>query len=139
MTRSLVVATLLAASLALPGCGTEETVWSQEAAQYAVYATRIPLYPGTKIVDAMGSERSGAADGSRTYGMAWWCTAPATRDELRTWYEAKLPGATRETDGDGQLVLTVVPEGAGVHEHMGVLIEGDGKYRIFERTRRKQG
>jgi hypothetical protein len=35
-------------------------------------------------------------------------------------------------------VLTVVPEGAGPREHMGVLIEGDGKYRVFEHTRRKK-
>jgi hypothetical protein len=141
MTRSVVVAlSLTAASLALAGCGSEagETNWSPEAAQYAIYATRIPLYPGTKIEDAMGSERYGADPGSYSYGMTWWCTARATRDELRTWYEAKLPTATRATDDDGHVVLTVVPEGAGPREDMGVLIEADGKYRVFEHTRQKK-
>jgi hypothetical protein len=116
MTRSMVmVASLAVASLGLAGCGTEakETAWSREAAQYVVYATRIPLYPGTKIEDAMGSERWGTDAESYTYGMTWWCTVQATRDEFRTWYEGKLPTAARATDEDGRVVLTVVPEGAG--------------------------
>jgi hypothetical protein len=139
MTRSmLMVASLAVASLGLGGCETQETAWSKEAAQYAVYATRIPLYPGTKIEDAMGSERWGSEPESYIYGMTWWCTAEATRDELRTWYEAKLPTAARATDDDGGLVLTVIPEGAQPREKMGVLIEGDGKYRVFERTRQKK-
>ena len=141
MTRRIVMAlSLTVASLGLAGCGTEakETVWSKEAAQYAVYATRIPLYPGTKIEDAMGSERWGTEADSYIYGMTWWCTVKATRDELRTWYEAKLPTAARATDDDGHLVFTVVPAGAGPQEVMGVLIEEGGKYRVFERTRQKK-
>ena len=140
MTRSMiVVASLAVACLGLAGCGAvEETAWSQEAAQYAVYAARIPLYPGTKIEDAMGSERWGSEPDSYSYGMTWWCTVKATRDELRTWYESKLPNATRVTDDDGNLVLTVVPEDAKPKERMGVLIEADGKYRVFERTREKK-
>jgi hypothetical protein len=142
MARSTVMATILAMTcLGLAGCGSEGTAagaWSQEAAQYAVYATRIPLYPGTTIEDAMGSERWGANRESFLYGMTWWCTVQATRDELRTWYEGKLPTAARETNDDGQLVLTVVPEGAGPRETMGVLIEGDGKYRVFELTLQKK-
>src|SRR5262245_13392766 len=46
MTRSLVVALGVAiAGLGAAGCGSEatEAAWSKEAAQYAVYATRIPL------------------------------------------------------------------------------------------------
>lgn len=141
MARSMVVVAILAVtSLGLAGCGTEATegAWSGEAAQYAVYATRIPLFPGTKIEDAMGSERFGKEPDSYIYGMTWWCTAQATRDELRTWYEAKLPAAERVTDDDGNLVLTVVPDGAAPREKMGVLIEGDGKYRVFERTLQKK-
>jgi hypothetical protein len=86
----------------------------------------------------MGSERYGSDPGSYIYGMTWWCTAQATRDELRTWYEAKLPTARRATDDDGSLVFTVVPEGAAPREVMGVLVEGDGKYRVFELTRQKK-
>jgi hypothetical protein len=141
MGRSILAALgVTVAGLALAGCGSEatETAWSKEAAQYAVYATRIPLYPGTKIEDAMGSERCSRDLGDCTYGMTWWSTAKATRDELRTWYEEKLPTATRETDGDGHLVLTVIPDGAAPREDMGVLIEADGKYRVFEHTLRKK-
>ncbi len=131
---------LAISALSLAGCGSgaEEAAWSKEAAQYAVYATRIALYPGTKIEDAMGSERYGSDPGSYIYGMTWWCTAQATRDELRTWYEAKLPTARRATDDDGYLVFTVVPEGAAPREVMGVLVEGNGKYRVFELTRQKK-
>ena len=136
----MVIASLAVASLGLAGCATEvtETAWSKEAAQYAVYATRIPLYPGTKIEDAMGSERFGHEPDSYIYGMTWWCAVPATRAELQTWYEAKLPAATRVTDDDGNLVLTLVPEDARPRETMGVLIEADGKYRVFERTLQKK-
>jgi hypothetical protein len=136
----MVIVSLAITSLGLTGCATEvtETAWSQEAAQYAVYASRIPLYPGTKIEDAMGSELLGGDPESNSYGMTWWCAVQATRDELRTWYEAKLSTATRATDDDGNLVLTLVPEGGGPREKMGVLIEADGKYRVFERTRQKK-
>ena len=110
MRRSLVIVSLAVTSLGLAGCATEvtETAWSKEAAQYAVYATRIPLYPCTKIEDAMGSERFGREPDSYIYGMTWWCTAQATRDELRTWYETKLSTAERVTDDDGQVRLTPV-------------------------------
>ena len=141
MTRSTVAMAILAVTcLGLAGCGSEATEggWSGEAAQYAVYATRIPLYPGTKIEDAMGSERFGREPDSYIYGMTWWCTAQATQAELRTWYEAKLSTAERVTDDDGHLVLTVTPDGAAPRERMGVLIEGDGKYRVFERTLQKK-
>lgn len=141
MARSMaIVAILGVACLGLAGCGSEpaDGGWIGEAAEYAVYATRIPLYPGTKIEDAMGSERFGREPDSYLYGMTWWCTARATRDELRTWYEAKLSTAERETDDDGNLVLTVTPDGAAPREKMGVLIEGDGKYRVFERTLQKK-
>lgn len=141
MTRSMVVGLGLAvAGLGLAGCGTEATegAWSKEAAQYAIYATRIPLYPGTTIVDAMGSERIGLDAESSSYGMTWWCTVKATRAELQMWYEARLPTPTRVTDDNGDLVFTVLPEGAARRERMGVLIEGDGKYRVFEVTRQQK-
>jgi hypothetical protein len=141
MTRATTVLAMLAVtSLGLAGCGSEATEggWTGEVAEYAVYATRIPLYPGTKIEDALGSERFGQEPDSFIYGMTWWCTAQATRDELRTWYEAKLSTAERVTDDDGNLVLTVTPDGAAPREKMGVLIEGDGKYRVFERTLQKK-
>jgi hypothetical protein len=142
MTRWMVLAWSMTA-FAVTGCGSEarEATWSPEAAQYAIYAIKIPLYPGTKIKDAMGSERYASTDLSSPamYGMTWWCAVKATRAEIQQWYQAKLPEARRETDDTGALVLTIVPEGASPRENMGVLIEADGKYRVFEHTLRKKG
>jgi len=119
------------------GCGNGEAKWSAEAAQYAAYATQIPLYPGTKIVDAMGGESWGDEPDSYSYGMSWWCETKATRAELLAWYQAKLPDAKRSTPYDEVIELTVTPKGAKPGEDMGVLIEEDGKYRVFENRKSK--
>jgi hypothetical protein len=138
---TMAVLGLAVAGFGLAACSNTETPgagWPQEAAQYAVYATRIPLYPGTKVEDAMGADTLGGDPDATRYRMVWWCTAKASKDELRTWYEAKLPGAARSDTEDGHIVLTLVPEGAQPNEQMGVLVEADGKYRVFERTRQKK-
>lgn len=132
---------LALAGLGLFACSDPETpgaAWPPEAAQYAVYATRIPLYPGTKVEDAMGADTLGGDPDATRYRMVWWCTAKASKDELRTWYQGKLSGAASSVTDDGYVVLTLVPEGSQPNEQMGVIIEMDGKYRVFERTRRKK-
>jgi hypothetical protein len=138
---TIVMLGLAVAGLGLSACGDTETAsaaWPAEAGQYAVYATRIPLYPGTKVEDAMGAHTLGGDPDATRYRMTWWCTAKASRDELRAWYEGKLPGAARSVTEDGHVVLALAPEGAQPNEQMGVLIEADGKYRVFERTRQKK-
>lgn len=138
--RFLIVGTYVV--LCIAGCGgggqTREAKWDAESAQYAQYATVIPLYPGTKIVNAMGSESWGDDADSYSYGMSWWCETQATRDELLAWYEAHLPNAERSNQDD-IIQLKVSPQNGQPGEDMGVWIdEEDGKYRIFENRKKKE-
>jgi hypothetical protein len=133
----LMLLALAASGIALAGCAAKEAKWTKDAAQYAVYAQKIPLYPGTKIVDSMGSESWGDAADSYSYGMTWWCKAKASKDQLLAWYESRLPDADRR-DTDYGVELTVTPEGASANEDMGVLVVGDGEYRVFEHTKQKK-
>lgn len=126
------------AALAAAGCGAGQTKWNAEAAQYAVYATAIPLFPGSTIEDAMGMESWGDEADSYSYGMTWWCKVEATQDEILAFYTKALSGARRETDDLGYPRLTLVPEGAAPGEDMGVYVTGDGEYRIFEHTKAKK-
>jgi len=136
--KTLVPSIIALAALAIAGCGTSQTKWDAESAQYAVYATRIPLHPHTKIEDAMGSESWGDEPDSYSYGMTWWCKTEGSKSEIAAFYEQALPGATKETDEEGNVTLTVIPEGASPGENMGVYVTADGEYRIFEHTKAKK-
>lgn len=140
MKRTLIVVLAAAIGAAMvAGCGAKEARWDAESAQYAAYATQIPLYPGTKISDAMGSESWGDEPDSYSYGMTWWCETKATREELLAWYETRLPNAQRSTPYDDNMIeLKVIPQGAQPGEDMGVLIGEDGKYRVFENRKTKE-
>jgi hypothetical protein len=141
ITATLLVALVAAAAA---GCGStggtggtgdngKEAKWEGEAKAYAVYATQIPLYPGAKIEDVMGSDTYGDTPDSHNEGMAWWYEVTATQAELDTWYAARLTGATK-TNEDGTIVYTLAPQGGESGEEMGVHLE-DNKLRVFERTK----
>lgn len=133
--RSLARLALALAGLGLASCGgSKETPWPANAAQYAVYATRIPLYPDAKIEDVMGSDTYGDDPGSHAEGMTWWYTVSDPRSKVTAWYEERLPGARKEVSDEGVLSYVLTPKGAEPGESMGVRIE-EGKLRIFERTR----
>jgi hypothetical protein len=132
----LVFAAAVAGTL-LAGCS-GGTKWDAASASQAQYATQIPLYPGTRITNAMGSESWGDGADSYTYGMAWWCEAKATQEELIAFYEQQLTGANRRTMDSGGVELRVEPNGGDPGEDMGVWIEKDGEYRIFENRKRKE-
>jgi len=141
MKRSMPMMPWIAAAiamLAVAGCGAQQGKWTSEAAHYAAYATQIPLYPGTRIVDTMGSESWGDAPNSYSYGMTWWCETKASKDDMLSWYSEKLPGATRSTPYDNAIELTVTPEGASPNEDMGVIVTEDGKYLVFEHRKAKE-
>jgi len=138
MKRMLMLLAAVAFATSIMGCAAKETKWSGEAAQYAAYATQIPLYPGTKVVDSMGSESWGDGPESYSYGMAWWCETKATREELVAWYEARLPGAERSVPYDDNIQLKIAPRGGKPGEDIGVLIGQDGKYRVFENRKKKE-
>ena len=129
---------VLAAASLLVSCAAKEQKWTAEAAQYAAYATQIPLYPGTQIADAMGSESWGDEPDSYIYGMTWWCETKATREQLLAWYQTRLPNAQQSRPYDDESIeLKVIPEGAKPGEDMGVLIGEGGKYRVFESRKTK--
>jgi hypothetical protein len=138
--RNVILTVTVCAAMAAAGCGASHAKWNAEAAQYAVYATQIPLFPGTEIDDAMGHESWGDEAGSYSYGMTWWCKTEATKAEIIAFYEKALPGARKETDEEGYVTLTVAPDGAAPREDMGVYVTDDGEYRVFEHTKaKKQG
>lgn len=129
---------VLGALLAASGCGAGQARWSAEAAQYAVYATQIPLFPGTTIEDAMGHESWGDEPDSYSYGMTWWCETEGSKEEILEFYRKVLDGEVEEIDEDGGVKLTVLPDGGQLREDMGVYVTGDGEYRVFEHTQQKK-
>ena len=132
--RAIAIAAALA--LAAVGCSSEpkEAKWEGEAKSYAVYATQIPLYPGAKVSDVMGSDTYGDEPDSHREGMAWWYEVEATQAELDTWYAARLTGAAKSTDDEGGITYTLAPAGGEPGEELGVLLE-DKRLRVFERTK----
>ena len=124
----------VALTLVLTGCAVREARWSGETAKLAVYATQIPLYPGAKVEDAMGSESYGDDPSTYSEGMMFWFKVEAPQDKVVAWYDMKLTNAKRDVDDDGNIVYTLTPNGADVGEDMGVILE-PGKIRVFEHTK----
>jgi hypothetical protein len=120
----------------LAGCSTasKQAKWEGEAKSSAVYATQIPLYPGAKATDAMGSDSYGDTPADHTEGMAWWFEVPATQGELDAWYATHLSGAAKTTDETGTITYTLSPQGGEPGETMGVYLE-DRELRVFENTK----
>ena len=138
MVRPWMILLILGLALSALGCAQKEAKWTKEAAQYAVYATQIPLYPGAKVTDAMGSNSYGTSLADHvSEGMTWWFEAECTQEELVTWYTERLPEATQETSEDGDLTFTMLPPDGEAGEDMGVIIAADepGKFRVFESTK----
>jgi hypothetical protein len=134
-TRAIVVLASAALWPALLGCAAQEAKWTQEAAQYSVYAAKqIPLYPGAKVEDVMGSDSYGDSPEEHSEGMAWWFVVEHPKDKVVAWYDARLQKAKRTTDEDGDIIYTMIPEGGEAGEEMGVIVE-EGKVRVFESTK----
>jgi hypothetical protein len=133
-TRTFARLFCILALAALAGCAEKEAKWSGDAARFAVYATQIPLYPGAKIEDVMGSTSWGDDPNSESQGMAWWYSVKDPREKVVAWYEARVPQATRSVGDDGSTIFTLPPRGGEAGEDMGVAVE-DGKIRVFEHTK----
>jgi hypothetical protein len=136
MIRPIRLALVAAVALAaLAGCGVNETKWTGETASYVVYAKQIPLYPGAKARDAMGSESWGDTPDSYSEGMAVWFEVQGfDKEKVLAWYEEKLPNATTQVLDTGAIELTVPVPNGEPGEDMGVVIEDDG-FRVFENTK----
>ncbi len=135
---------LLAAS-SLFGCGAKQPVYDGQAANHSinhigdapkgVYANQLPLYPGVKFTDAMGSESWGDEPDSYSKGMRWEFEYQVPMEKVVGFYDAALPDAKRETDpASGAVTWTLVPNGAQRGESVYVTVE-DGKLRIHEEVK----
>lgn len=136
MSRSTRWVSLLAAgAIALTGCAAKETKWSGESATLVVYATSIPLYPGARAVDAMGSESWGDGPDSYSEGMSIsFEVKNYDKEKVLAWYEERLPGAERQVLDTETVELKVTPPNGEPGEDMGVWIDDDG-FRVFENTK----
>ena len=136
MPRTLRVAALAAlAALLLAGCALNEAKWTGDAAAGVVYAKAIPLYPGAKAEDAMGSQSWGDEPGSYLEGMTvWFVVEKYDREKVLDWYERRLNNATTEVLDDGAIQLTVPVPNGEPGEDMGVVID-ENRFRVFEHTK----
>lgn len=124
--RSITWVVLSLCALAAFGCG-----GGKAALPHAVYANTVPIYPGAKLGDMMGSTSMGDTPESMSDGMAWFFDVKAPADKMVAFYEQKLPQAKRDPDFVDGVRLVWVPEGAAPGEELSVLIE-ENKFMIKE-------
>ena len=99
----------------------------------AYYAEHmVPIYPHAKLTDQMGSNSYGDGPDESWDGMAWWFDTKDDYDRIVAFYEAKLPGWQKETEGDGTVVFKTIPEGGSAGEEVYVRIGVDSKIQIGE-------
>ncbi len=137
-------ALLLPLAVSLTGCTSKPAVYDGKVATHSiddyaeaprpVYANQVPVYPGAKIKDAMGSESWGDTPESYSEGMAWWFEVESPGDRLIAFYDAALPNATRETGEHGAVMWTLPPAGGGDGDKIAVIVEGK-EFRIKESVR----
>jgi hypothetical protein len=119
----------------LSGCAAKEAKWSGETASMVVYAKSIPLYPGAKAKDAMGSNSYGDTPDSQSEGLAiWFEVKDYDRERVLAWYRERLPNATTQVLETGTVQLTVPVPNGEPGEDMGVAIGGED-FRVFEHTK----
>ena len=124
-----------AAGALLSGCAAKEGKWSGETAAMVVYAKSIPLYPGAKAKDAMGSDSYGDTPDSHSEGMAiWFEVKDYDRAKVLAWYQERFPDATVQALETGTIQLTVPVPNGEPGEDMGVAI-GAEDFRVFEHTK----
>jgi len=136
MKRAARLAAIVAAVTALlSGCAAKESKWSGQTASMVVYAKSIPLYPGAKAKDAMGSDSYGDTADSHSEGMAiWFEVKDFDRAKVLDWYTARFPNAEVQALETGSVQLTVPVPNGEPGEDMGVVIDDDD-FRVFEHTK----
>ena len=136
MKRIVCLAAVVAVAVTmLSGCAAKEAKWSGETASMVVYAKSIPLYPGARAKDAMGSDSYGDTPDSHSEGMAiWFEVKDYDREKVLAWYRERLPNATTEALETGTIQLTVPVPNGEPGESMGVAIGADD-FRVFEHTK----
>ena len=136
MLRSWKIPALVAwGALLLAGCALSEAKWTGDAAAAVVYAKAIPLYPGAKAEDAIGSQSWGDDPGSYIEGMTvWFVVEKYDREKVLDWYERRLNNAQTEVLDDGAIQLTVPVPNGEPGEDMGVVID-ENRFRVFEHVK----
>jgi len=129
------VAIAAAAAALLCGCAAKEAKWSGQTASMVVYAKSIPLYPGAKAKDAMGSDSYGDEPDSHSEGMAVWFEVKGyDRAKVLDWYTQRFPNAAVQTLDTGSIQLKVPAPSGDPSEYMGVVV-GDEDFYVFESTK----
>jgi hypothetical protein len=138
--RPLVYSAALAVMLS--SCAPKQPVYDGKAASYsvdkledapkAVFANQVPVYPGAKVTQAMGSESSGDDADSYSEGMCWYLEFQAPPERVIAFYDAALPNAERSvSEFDGGTEWTFVPAGGRPADRVTVHIK-DHELRISE-------
>ena len=105
----------------------------------AYYAEHmVPIYPHAKLTEQMGSNSYGDGPDESWDGMAWWFETKDDYDRIVAFYQAKLPGWQKETEGDGTVTFKTIPEGGTVGEEVYVRIGVDSKIQIGESVQSKK-
>jgi len=129
------VAIAAATAALLSGCAAKEAKWSGETASMVVYAKSIPLYPGAKAKDAMGSDSYGDEPDSHSEGMAvWFEVKDYDRAKVLDWYTQRFPNAVVSPLETGSVQLKVPAPNGEAGEYMGVVVGKDDFY-VFESTK----
>jgi hypothetical protein len=132
---------VLLSAVALAGCAARQPVYDGQVADHsiddfdqapkAVYANQVPVYPRAELTDAMGSESWGDEPDSYSKGMGWEFEFKGEKADVVTFYDAALPNAAREVAEDGEVIWTLVPEGALPGEEVMVRV-GEKEFWIHE-------
>jgi hypothetical protein len=132
-----IVAVLAVAALGCSAAGgaNQPGKWTGEAATLVVYAQQVPLYPGAKAEDAMGSDSYGDTPEEHSEGMSIWFKVEGyDKAKVLAWYEERLSGYQRSTLDDDTVELRMPAPGGEPGEEVGVWIDDDG-FRVFEDTK----
>ena len=105
----------------------------------AYYAEHmVPVYPHAKLTEQMGSNSYGDGPDESWDGMSWWFETHDDFDRIVAFYEAKLPGWQKETEGDGTVTFKTVPPDGEAGEEVYVRIGVDSTIQIGESVQSKK-
>ena len=131
--RFAAIAMILALDLTVSSCSRSTMLPDAYYAEHMV-----PIYPHAKLTDQMGSNSTGDTPDESWDGMAWWFETKDDYDRIVAFYEAKLPGWQKETDGDGSVTFKTIPEGGETGEEVYVRIGIDSKIQVGESVQSKK-
>jgi|SRR5262245_984111 len=126
----------LALLVAVLATGCSSNPYAQWKEVDVVYASQVPIYPGSVMEDAMGGNYYGESlDEHVSETITYFFKMdPESRDKVVAYYEKELTGATKTTTEDGDVRFELVPKGAESGESVYVSI-GKDRLMIGEETK----